>query len=106
MFELGAGPTPIPKKQLTAERLAAAITQALTPAIGTQATRLGIRLHQENGVGTAVRVVNRLLKSGSFEIFAVSSQCPPCLSYSHPLPCVRSRSAPLWCWPTRRRGWR
>ena len=72
VFELGAGPAPIPKQQLTAERLAAAITQALTPAIVAQAARLGIRLRQENGVGTAVRVVNGLLKSGSFEASAVS----------------------------------
>ena len=72
VFELGAGPAPIPKKQLTAERLAAAITQALTPAIVAQAARLGLRLRHENGVSTAVRVVNGLLKSGSFEASAVS----------------------------------
>ena len=72
VFELGAGPAPIPKKQLTAERLAAALTQALAPAVAQQAARLGERLRQEDGVGTAVRVVDRLLKSGSFEALPVA----------------------------------
>jgi len=73
VFELGAGPAPIPKKHLTAENLAAALGKALAPAVVARAARLGARLRQENGVGNAVRVVDRLLKSGSFEAQAAWS---------------------------------
>lgn len=45
----GAGPLPIPYKQLTAEKLAAAITEALKPATLSKAQELGARIKEENG---------------------------------------------------------
>lgn len=52
---LGAGPPPLPRAQLTVDRLAAAIDQAVTqPAFRTQAQRLQPALAAEAGVSTAV----------------------------------------------------
>ena len=45
----GAGPTPIPFKELTAERLANAILEALKPEILERATELGERIREEKG---------------------------------------------------------
>lgn len=45
----GAGPTPIPQKQLTAPNLAAAIQQALKPSALERAQELGARIRSEKG---------------------------------------------------------
>ena len=45
----GAGPTPIPFKELTAEGLANAILQALKPETLERAKELGARIREENG---------------------------------------------------------
>lgn len=51
----GAGPPPLPRRELTATCLAAAVDQAVTkPGFRTQAQRLQQVLHTEGGVGTAV----------------------------------------------------
>jgi len=51
----GAGPTPIPSKELTADRLADAILDALKPATLERARELGERIKEEKGceVGAA-----------------------------------------------------
>lgn len=51
----GAGPTPIPYKELTADRLAEAIMEALKPATLERARELGDRIKEEKGceVGAA-----------------------------------------------------
>ncbi|KAK5215722.1 hypothetical protein LTR47_011185 [Exophiala xenobiotica] len=51
----GAGPTPIPSKELTADRLADAILDALKPATLERARELGDRIKEEKGceVGAA-----------------------------------------------------
>jgi hypothetical protein len=49
----GAGPAPIPHKKLTAERLAAAITEALQPAMTKKAIELGALINKETGAETA-----------------------------------------------------
>lgn len=51
----GAGPTPIPSKELTADRLADAIQEALKPASQERARELGERIKEEKGteVGAA-----------------------------------------------------
>jgi UDP:flavonoid glycosyltransferase YjiC (YdhE family) len=55
--ELGVGPAPIPQKQLSVERLAAAIrTAAGDPAMRARAQELGRRIRQEDGVARAVEV--------------------------------------------------
>jgi hypothetical protein len=45
----GAGPLPIPYKQLTADKLAAALTEALKPETLTKAQELGAKIKEENG---------------------------------------------------------
>lgn len=48
----GAGPLPIPYKELTAEKLAGAIKQALQPDMLQQAGVMAERMRQETGVET------------------------------------------------------
>jgi sterol 3beta-glucosyltransferase len=61
---LGAGPAPIPRKQLTAERLAAAIRQAVGDAeMQRRAANLGALIRSEDGVTAAVSVVEKLVAS-------------------------------------------
>jgi UDP:flavonoid glycosyltransferase YjiC (YdhE family) len=58
---LGTGPPPVLPHQLSAERLAAAITAADEPAIRAQASRLGAQIRAEDGVRRAVEILNRYL---------------------------------------------
>jgi sterol 3beta-glucosyltransferase len=58
VYELGVGPEPIPRPQITAERLAGAIRTAVTDAgMARRAARLGERLRTEDGVANAVAFV-------------------------------------------------
>jgi sterol 3beta-glucosyltransferase len=58
--KLGVGPKPIPKKHLTAEKLAAAINVAVNDQEMRQRARsLGAKIQAENGVAQAVNVINR-----------------------------------------------
>jgi sterol 3beta-glucosyltransferase len=58
--ELGVGPRSIPRRQLTAERLAAAITQAITDRdMRARAAMLGERIRAEDGVARAIEVIER-----------------------------------------------
>ena len=58
---LGVGTAPIPRKQVTAARLAAAIATATgTDRMRERAQSLGIRVQAEDGVGTAVRLIEAL----------------------------------------------
>lgn len=62
---LGAGPQPIPRRQLSGERLAAALTEATSnPAIRARAAALGERIRAEDGVGAVVSVLGQ---SGSYQ---------------------------------------
>jgi len=54
---LGAGPRPIHQKRLTAEKLAAAIEQALSPAVMARAAEIGAQMRAEDGVGRIVEVI-------------------------------------------------
>jgi sterol 3beta-glucosyltransferase len=57
---LGVGPAPVPHQVATAERLAGAIRQAVADGgMGARAAALGARLREEDGVGTAVRLVEQ-----------------------------------------------
>jgi sterol 3beta-glucosyltransferase len=59
---LGVGPDPIPVKRLTAERLAAAITRAVTDAgMRQNAQQLGAAVRAEDGLGCAVSLIGRYL---------------------------------------------
>jgi sterol 3beta-glucosyltransferase len=59
---LGAGPTPISRKRLTADRLAHTIGVALRDeSIRKRAAELGERIRAEDGVANAVRIINQAL---------------------------------------------
>jgi sterol 3beta-glucosyltransferase len=58
--ELGVGPRPIPRKQLTAARLAAAITTAVADRdMPARAAALGEKIRAEDGVARAVEIIER-----------------------------------------------
>jgi sterol 3beta-glucosyltransferase len=66
VMELGAGPAPIPYKQLSAENLAAALEYMISDEhLKNNAAILGEKLRAENGVTTAVQVIETYLKPGS-----------------------------------------
>lgn len=65
VHDLGAGPTPIPRRRLTAERLTAALVAATTdPDVRGRAAALGARVRTEDGVGDAVRWIERTVATG------------------------------------------
>lgn len=60
---LGVGPQPIPRRRVTAQRLADAITQSVRDAgIRRRAADLSARLRAEDGVGNAVRVIEQAIR--------------------------------------------
>lgn len=60
LHELGVAPAPVPRRELTAERLAAAITEATgDERVRERAARLGALIRGEDGVAAAVEVINR-----------------------------------------------
>ena len=59
--ELGVGPEPIPRKKLTAERLAQAIQSAVSDQTMRQrAANLGAKIQSEDGIARAVAVVQQV----------------------------------------------
>jgi sterol 3beta-glucosyltransferase len=61
---LGAGSQPIPQKKLTVEKLATAIEDVTSnPAIRSKAEDLGGKIRSEDGIGNAVKVIERIMKS-------------------------------------------
>lgn len=59
---LGAGPAPIPRKRLGADRLAAAVSRAVGDArIRSRARELGERVRAEDGAARAVGILERAL---------------------------------------------
>ncbi len=61
VFELGAGPRPIPAKQLTADALATAIRLTGCREMRRHAADLGERIRTEHGVARAVEVIQQHL---------------------------------------------
>ncbi|MEA5574546.1 glycosyltransferase [Calothrix sp. UHCC 0171] len=62
--QLGVGVKPIPRKQLTAQKLAEAIQQVLTDAdMRQRAANLGARIQAEEGIAGAVAVVEEIRKN-------------------------------------------
>ncbi len=63
VHELGVGPKPIPRGKLTADRLAAAMTEAVTnQSIGQRATELGEKIRAEDGIAGAIDVIHQVMK--------------------------------------------
>lgn len=58
---LGLGPTPIPRRQLTSQRLAAALSDTLTDTVTrSRAADFGVEIRTENGVAAAVLQFDRI----------------------------------------------
>jgi UDP:flavonoid glycosyltransferase YjiC (YdhE family) len=63
---MGLGPPPIPQKDLSAARLAAAISIAVADSAMIQRARAcGAALRAEDGLGQAVRIIRRILTSSA-----------------------------------------
>ncbi|HSD82983.1 MAG TPA: glycosyltransferase [Anaerolineae bacterium] len=61
---LGVGPSPLSRRQFTAEKLAEAIARAVTDqGIRQRAAALGAIIRAEDGVGNAVALINRQVSS-------------------------------------------
>ena len=59
---MGMGPAAIPIKQLTADRLAAAIRTAVTgDRMHARVALLSAKIHGEDGVGNAVSIIERVV---------------------------------------------
>ena len=56
---IGAGPQPIPVRRLTPENFAAALAEAESDAVRSGAARVGRLIRAEDGVGTAVALIER-----------------------------------------------
>lgn len=66
LAKLGVAPDPIPRKRLTAERLAAAINEVLSNRKMREcAVNLGIKIRAENGVDTALKIIDGIKKAKS-----------------------------------------
>lgn len=62
---LGAGPDPVPLRKLTVSTLAARLRDLVSgPQFSRQAAAVGQRLQQEDGTGTAVRVLESIAAGG------------------------------------------
>ncbi|RLL97413.1 hypothetical protein CFD26_102231 [Aspergillus turcosus] len=61
VYRAGAGPAPVPYKQLTPEKLADAINKALRPEMQEKAAEIGAKMRRENGVKCAVASFHRHL---------------------------------------------
>jgi UDP:flavonoid glycosyltransferase YjiC (YdhE family) len=62
--EIGAGPPPVPARRLTTEALVRGIEALDEEPLRRRAEELGLRIAGEDGVGTAVALVERLLVGG------------------------------------------
>jgi len=61
---LGVAPPPVPIRRLDADRLAAALRQALDPRTRDRAAAVGERIAAEDGVGAAVELIGRFVGGG------------------------------------------
>lgn len=65
LYQLGAGPGPIPRSRLTCDSLASAIDRCLhDPSVKRRAKEVGAAVRAEDGVGQAVRAIEEVLGEG------------------------------------------
>jgi UDP:flavonoid glycosyltransferase YjiC (YdhE family) len=61
---LGVGPRPLPRKKLTANQLAAAISESVSNTkMQQQAHDLGQKIQAEDGIGEAIALIDRFTKN-------------------------------------------
>lgn len=82
VFDLGAGPRPIPAKRLTEDALAHGLEVAASQEIRNRAAEIGHQIRRENGVLEAVRIIHEHLGCGalneqSLNALAHSAEKPP-----------------------------
>ena len=70
----GAGPLPVPNKQLTADNLATAITEALKPATLQRAQELGIRINSEKGTDSGAVSFHKQLEIDTLRCLVAPSR--------------------------------
>jgi UDP:flavonoid glycosyltransferase YjiC (YdhE family) len=69
VMKLGTSPSPILKAQLTTDRLAAAITTAVSdPVVQQQAKAIGAAIRAENGVKQAIEVIEHYLATSKHRV--------------------------------------
>ena len=62
VYELGVGPKPISRRRLTIERLADAMTEAVTNSgIRQGAAELGRKIRAEDGIANAIEVIHQVI---------------------------------------------
>jgi UDP:flavonoid glycosyltransferase YjiC (YdhE family) len=62
VYDLGVGPKPIPRCKLTIERLADAMTEAVTSSeIRQRAVELGRKIRAEDGIANAIEVIHQVM---------------------------------------------
>jgi UDP:flavonoid glycosyltransferase YjiC (YdhE family) len=67
VYELGVGSQPIPRRQLTTERLVAAIERVISDtAMRERAARLGERIRAEDGIAQAVEIIERRFSQNGY----------------------------------------
>jgi sterol 3beta-glucosyltransferase len=71
VHSLGVGPKPIPQGKLTAEKLADALRTAVNdPQIRAKSAALGQKIRAEDGVGSAVRIIEAVAKMRNVSVKA------------------------------------
>ena len=70
----GAGPEPTPYKQLTADKLAASIMEALTPTALQKAGELGARISEETGSNAGAQSFHKHLKTDTLRCDIAASR--------------------------------
>jgi hypothetical protein len=61
VYKAGAGPKPIPFKQLTSDNLAAALTEALSPEMQEAARLMGTKVEGEDGAAMGANLFHEAL---------------------------------------------
>jgi UDP:flavonoid glycosyltransferase YjiC (YdhE family) len=66
VYELGAGPKPIPARRLSAQRLADALVEATSSGkMRASAEEVGRRIRAEDGVSRAIEAIEAHLEAGA-----------------------------------------
>lgn len=78
VVELGAGPAPISRRHLTAERLAGAILEAVdSESIRARAAELGARVREEDGVARTIEIFRHFVGRAFQPVEAGGLESPP-----------------------------
>ncbi len=89
--QLGVGPDPIPYKKLTVERLREAIEVGVgSPQIKQNAVELGQKIQKENGIETALGIIEKIVRENRRPDLK-SAMLSPYVNIIFVLKCLASR---------------